>query len=422
MSKKTSLFHPAVVAEAKVEEVVYPSSYELRGAGSAPVNGLYHFKGLCNKRPYYGKDDGLGWLWYFETSMFPASMWCGWYISKEVNTANTSATGDYYSAYVHSKLPPSTGWVTREKGFSPTSGCGTNPAPSYLMAIDTDPADDTPRHISADCAEDLVLDGIGCSDVFPKYIAVHGAGVADCNGWYCYAGEANHRPYYLRHGGMQALWYFASCPLHASTNGMISYNGWYLSSKMQTSNFSAALDMYTSYLDASLPPTQQWITRHPGVTPTSGCGRDPVPVVEAVPDRNSHHFLPSGLEMPTVFSVQLVRIMLPTGRTISLAVSEEDKVLDLLIRCEDALSVPMHCIKLHLRETELPVGTRLFACGIVKGDILAVYVVPCKPLQCQKQVCVIGAGPVGTPSHPLSLPFHPRLCLTASQACGPPFN
>jgi hypothetical protein len=65
------------------DEVNYPQFYEIRGAGSPRVNGLYSYQGICNDRPYYVKDDTAA-LWYFQTRVFPSSYWCGWYLSKSV--------------------------------------------------------------------------------------------------------------------------------------------------------------------------------------------------------------------------------------------------------------------------------------------------------------------------------------------------
>jgi hypothetical protein len=66
------------------DEVNYPQFYEIKGAGSARVNGVYSYHGICNDRPYYVKDDLMAALWYFQTSVFPSSYWCGWYLSKSV--------------------------------------------------------------------------------------------------------------------------------------------------------------------------------------------------------------------------------------------------------------------------------------------------------------------------------------------------
>jgi hypothetical protein len=82
---KKKLTRVARLEDAEPEEVMYPQFYEIKGAGSPHVNGIYLFHGICNDRPYYLKKDHITpALWYFQTKLFPSSYWCGWYISKSV--------------------------------------------------------------------------------------------------------------------------------------------------------------------------------------------------------------------------------------------------------------------------------------------------------------------------------------------------
>ena len=77
-----------------IEEVKYPQYYEVKGCGSHHINGIYSFKGICNDRPYYIKEEDQSTLispslWYFKTNLFPSSYWCGWYISKSVSSSSS---------------------------------------------------------------------------------------------------------------------------------------------------------------------------------------------------------------------------------------------------------------------------------------------------------------------------------------------
>lgn len=65
-------------------QLPYPRVYEVFGAGSIEANGHYVLRGEINNHPYYSKIDSEISLWYFHTSSFPSSYWCGWYISKKV--------------------------------------------------------------------------------------------------------------------------------------------------------------------------------------------------------------------------------------------------------------------------------------------------------------------------------------------------
>ncbi|RYH14487.1 hypothetical protein EON65_33520 [archaeon] len=371
-------------------------------------------------------------------------MWCGWYISKEVNTSAVSASSDYYSAYVHSKLPPAaSGWVTRAPGMSLTAGCGHNPPPSILEPLDTksSPSKNDSRVVQFHKAESLVAEGAGCTEVFYRLVHVTGAGKELANGVYEFAGEMNHRPYYLKQlrgwtaRGMsedaaegaeddgtsskgisskdssqrEALWYFSDCPLNKSTSGLVSYNGWYLSKNIDTSSFSAGLDMYSCYVHSALPPMQGgWIARLPGLPPTAGCGKNPPPRVKYITTPLSAGSDADEMEddATTSYLVQLLRIMLPSGQTISIDVCEHHTVGDVIIKLERHIHLlmrvctPVYDIKLHCREAELKVYSKaVFACGIMKGDILVASFSPRKPLSVthniSKRVQIIGAGPVG---------------------------
>lgn len=82
------------------EEVIFPQIYEIKGCGSSIVNGLYYFKGICNDRPYYSKNDNTS-LWYFYTNLFPSSYWCGWYISKSVSIFRHFFLHSFLHSFLH---------------------------------------------------------------------------------------------------------------------------------------------------------------------------------------------------------------------------------------------------------------------------------------------------------------------------------
>jgi 2-polyprenyl-6-methoxyphenol hydroxylase-like FAD-dependent oxidoreductase len=286
-----------------------------------------------------------------------------------------------------------------------------------------------------------VIDGIGCSPVFPRHVLVSGAGSLSANGIYHFAGEINHRPFFRHATREECLWYFNSCPLSHSTAGVISYNGWYLSQSVGTSSYNSAEDRYTSYscdcvpqLELSLvsemnscnrdlvsmvsahtssKPPMSWVVRSPGLPPLAGCGIAPVPTVQyLLPGPSSS--LPSAVHDSSF--VMLLRLSLPNGEMSSLAVSEFDTILRVKLVCEELLHVPFYRLRLMTRGRNLSHISHLemystetendhhliLSTGLLMGDLISVEIISASVMASsltlpfpKRRVSIIGAGPVG---------------------------
>jgi 2-polyprenyl-6-methoxyphenol hydroxylase-like FAD-dependent oxidoreductase len=309
--------------------------------------------------------------------------------------------------------------------MSPASGCGANPPPSFVGSP-SDLPQLIPPNVSLNNLEKLVVDGCGCSPLFPRHIVISGAGTFSANGVYSFAGEMSNRPYFQKIGGRESIWYFSTCPISQSTSGAISYNGWYLSNEVGTSRYSSSEDMYScyssdcipqltvrfetnhqsEYLTSLIPMLQKpkprkWIVRSPSLPPLSGCGMCPVPSIE--------YLIPTPLPDQPAF-VMLLRLYLPNGEVKSLQISELDSILRLKLMCEEILHAPFYSIRLLLRGTPLSRLFRLnilpheddhqkvFDTGVSMGDIITVEIVAVSLLPLSNpdtNICIIGAGPVG---------------------------
>lgn len=313
------------------------------------------------------------------------------------------------------------GWKTLEPGLSPTAGCGVDPPPSAVTCVDDSDTDAgytydefASSHIMAD-ADKLASSGEGCSGVMPRYLSVSGAESVEVNGIYAFSGELNCRPYYKlvmdghRHSKKEeqtldipSIWYFSSCPLAGSTRGAVSYNGWYLSRRLQTSSYSAGDDMYCAYSSASAVPLERalWVTRKPGVGPLSGCGRGLPPSIQFLAAPMAAH----GTVKPiaSTSEVMLLRLALPTGRIVSMEISEHTTVYDVKVWIDIThKSIRAYGIQLKLKSRIMKDSTALVmhGTGINTGDLLIVeetlapQVMPIP--QYAKHVLIVGAGPVG---------------------------
>lgn len=264
------------------------------------------------------------------------------------------------------------------------------------MVSDDDPMAD---HFANEAeAEELAMQGNGCSGMLPRYLSISGAGCADINGVFEFTGIHNHRPYYSQKletshtvPHAPAIWYFSSCPLARTTNGNISYNGWYISREVATSSYSASNDMYSIYSHTSHVPldSDNWIVRERGLGPISGCGLKPAPLVSVAAGYCS-----------SSAQIMILRISLPTGRLVSLPVSEHETVQDVK-RWIDIKFVTWRTYEIILKvRNRVLANTSIILSAVSKGDIVIAEPrgraeISTTSLKSRK-ILVIGAGPVGT--------------------------
>lgn len=76
----------------------------------------------------------------------------------------------------------------------------------------------------------------------PSRLLLRGAGSAEVNGEYFWAGSINGRPFWQRDTSEICVWYFKSSSALA-----VTFEGWYVSKRAQTSWSSASEDYYCAY-------------------------------------------------------------------------------------------------------------------------------------------------------------------------------
>ncbi len=348
------------------------------------ANGVYELDGVYNDRPCWRLVDAdgtvQGVLWYFSSNALVSKSWNGWYISRHVGTSSLSAGQDYYSAYVHGPLPPSEGWVTRPPSILPTGGKGINPAPQVEVLPN---ADDTffPR-VAATLRKDMSF-----VPYFPASFVVSNAGAAEVNGVYEFVSVANNRPYYQHQGTGPVLWYFYSFAY--SLDPKLSYNGWYISRKIDlspTCALSAKDDYYTAYNHEKLPPQSEWVTRSPGISPAAGCGIAPPP-----------SFVAGELMLVNL------KVQEPRGNVVGVVIGARASVATLKLKLQGLLGLPTYqqtltCGDHLLTDADTFIDLNLQPGSLIKlqerafASLLNEFPVVAIPA---RTVVIVGAGPVG---------------------------
>lgn len=253
---------------------------------------------------------------------------------------------------------------------------------------------------------------------------------------YIFLGEFNNRPFFKRFNidakelSSECLWYFSTCPLSVYTGGVISYNGWYISHRLDTSSYTAACDMYCCYTTSSCPPfnengkyaSSKWITRTPGLPPLGGSGIAPVPsilqgasvdVLEYLTNQKQHPVRNSSDQMRSLaLWMMLLRVSLPDGTIVSLPVYECDSVFDILVQIDTKYHKWRYYeIQLQLNERVLQKDEKLLLQDVVTGQMTSIsspgdilvaglvadsfHTITSLKLHHCKSVVVIGGGPVG---------------------------
>lgn len=314
--------------------------------------------------------------------------------------------------YCDTKFPPSVGWKTISPGFGPTAGCGHDPPPARVESVIAATKETESQNVCEIVPPTSTVEqNYGSSVACSRFVTVVGAGCEHANGIYIFEAEFNRRPYF-RHVNDHfkfALWYFGTCPLNTSTNGLISYNGWYISLDVGTSSYAANSDMYCCYSASLSPPLTNWIVREPGIGPLSGCGQNPVPTVRPSTAIEIENLFPASKricgchhnsfdEPRQATQVMLVSVMLPDGNSLTIPTCEWDLVQDLMVYV-DSKYPTLRIYDMTLTIGDIAVNKLSKVFHIVKtGDILMIHrrKVPISLLTADtKRVVIIGAGPVG---------------------------
>jgi hypothetical protein len=320
-----------------------------------------------------------------------------------------SAHDDYYAAFIDSPLPPSTGWSLIGKGLftGPTVGCGIAPPP-----LRVDSADVTALGSDAGIAGSHVRSfEPNVEQMFPRYIVVEGAGTASANGMYVFSEAHGLNPQYIKHGGTEAIWYFSECPVHHSSGGLVSYNGWYLSIASGTSKYSAANDIYCAYTkDSSSIPfeSKNWTVPRVAAGLSNGCGKPPIPTFRTASDLEVAGYLAE--VNANVADVEdyprkliILSLSLPDGRSANVDISERSSVEDLMLKL-DALYQETPIFGIILRHGNKALENRsdllVQQCRLMHRDVILVQhrhaLLRSPHIDMPKKVALIGAGPVGT--------------------------
>eukprot|EP01124_Arcella_intermedia_P024491 TRINITY_DN4139_c0_g1_i1.p1 TRINITY_DN4139_c0_g1~~TRINITY_DN4139_c0_g1_i1.p1 ORF type:complete len:723 (-),score=137.05 TRINITY_DN4139_c0_g1_i1:14-1858(-) len=261
------------------------------------------------------------------------------------------------------------------------SGIGRDPAPNIkTVELVVEDSILSPRDNSQ-------LTEMDIPTVFPRYCEVLGAGCGECNGIYKFKDIYNHKPYYLKQITTEdqvrpALWYFYTT--HISR----IYNGWYISKFLDTSSVSAGNDYYSAYIHPKLPPTGEWVTRFPGLSPTAGCGIEPAPILKRVSDTDGYG---------TVF---LLSIQLPDSKVITIPCIPEDTIEKLQLKIQAKANIPLYYQRIFRQSSRLLSDLKLKHLApqtynqappmLVLETITPIPVDPSP-----QQIVVVGAGPVG---------------------------